>query len=617
MRRIVFDVEADGLLGESSQIWVVVAKDIDTNEMFVFEPGDTGWQDLLLGEDVLLINHNLIGYDLALFKKLYGLKAKGKFIDTLLWSQILDYKRFGSKGHSLKVWGEYLGHPKVEHEDWTQYSPEMLHRCKKDVELTEEVFRLLWSEFDERPGLASYIRAEHAAAEWISDASLNGWRFDVDAAADLHNKLEPFVEGIRTQLEEKLGDTAVAVDKYKGEVLSKSPKWNKQGFYHASTAKWFGVDPVSGYEGEERLIEGDYCRVTFRSLSLSSTDDVKVFLFRNGWEPTDYNHKWDPETRSRIRTSPKITEDSLEFLGGDGKLYHDYTVASSRLAILKTWLNSVDENGYLHGDCLLIGTPSMRARHRVITNVPGSDSAWGPEMRSLFICPPGWKIIGVDSKGNQARGLAHDLGDPEFERVILEEDIHTYNQWHIDNALESIGLERGVTRAASKRIFYAFIFGASGGKLLAYATGIFDEELGGKFKAGFMKSVPGLSSLIKSLGKSYGATSKNGAGWIHSIVGNKLYVDSWHKILVYRLQATEKITCSCSLMVLKNSLEREKIPYKPLIYYHDETQFMVPEEYAERAAGLGVVAFAEGPKLVKVEIMGGDSKIGNNWLETH
>ncbi|MGJ8839522.1 hypothetical protein AB9H28_24425, partial [Salmonella enterica subsp. enterica serovar Kentucky] len=37
--------------------------------------------------------------------------------------------------HSIEAWGYRLGRGKPEHEDWSQFSPEMLHRCSEDVEI--------------------------------------------------------------------------------------------------------------------------------------------------------------------------------------------------------------------------------------------------------------------------------------------------------------------------------------------------------------------------------------------------------------------------------------------------------------------------------------------------
>ena len=60
-------------------------------------------------------------------------------------------------------------------------------------------------------------------------------------------------------------------------------------------------------------------------------------------------------------------------------------------------------------------------------NVPSGDSAWGKEMRELFRSRPGWTLIGCDSAGNQARGLAHYLGDEKFIDTLLNGDIHQFN----------------------------------------------------------------------------------------------------------------------------------------------------------------------------------------------
>ena len=44
---------------------------------------------------------------------------------------------------------------------------------------------------------------------------------------------------------------------------------------------------------------------------------------------------------------------------------------------------------------------------------------------------------------------------------------------------------------------------------------------------------------------------------------------------------------------------------------------MVREEDAERAAEICKTAFREGPKLLGVTNMDGESKIGTDWLQVH
>jgi DNA polymerase-1 len=620
MSRYLFDIESDGLLKDVTKMHILYAYDIDNNTLQYWLENDLGWMEVF-SKATLLVGHNIIGYDLCVLKKLFNFDVPKtcNIHDTLIMSQVLDYKRFGNDGHSLEVWGLSMNYPKIEFEDWSQYSEEMRVYCERDVLLNVKVYDVLLEELrvlsERRSEIKIYLKAEHAVAKWCARASLEGWPFDLDAAHILMGQLETEMGKAHESLSSRLGIKCVAKDKKLGVVEPKKPKWTKKGCYDVNTAKWFGIDPWTGLD--ERPIDGEYSRVEFRDLDLGSVADVKIFLFRNGWVPTEYNYKTDPETFKKVQTSPKITEDSLEFLGGDGKLYVDFLTANSRYGILKTWIENTDSNGRLHGDCMTIGTPSMRARHSIIVNVPSADSKWGKEMRSLFSCIPGWKLVGCDSAGNQARGLAHYLKDPTFIDTLLNGDIHQYNADILTEVLKTIKVNHTVPRSNAKRILYAFLFGAAGAKLWSYIFGYFDDARGKKLKSGFEKAVPGFKVLKDKLETTYGNTSKYGDGYIPSIAGNRIYVDSFHKLLVYLLQSCEKITCSAAVMLAMENLEKENIPYVPLIMYHDEIDFMVPEEHAERARQIGKEAFKEGPKLFGIEIMDGDGKIGNNWYEIH
>jgi DNA polymerase I-like protein with 3'-5' exonuclease and polymerase domains len=255
-------------------------------------------------------------------------------------------------------------------------------------------------------------------------------------------------------------------------------------------------------------------------------------------------------------------------------------------------------------------------------------------MRALFKAKPGWKLIGADSAGNQARGLAHYLKSEEFTHTLLNGDIHTFNAKAIDKVLIEMGvswsqylLTQGIPaeetamakamRGRAKRILYAFLFGASGGKLWSYLFDKVDDKRGKKFKLGFTKAVPGFDALLTKLDNIFGKTKQYGDGYIPGLAGNRIYCDSFHKLLVYLLQACEKVTCSAALMLTVEGLEKEKIPYQPCIFMHDEIDFIVPEEHAERAAQISKEAFKEGPKLFGVDIMDGEAKIGLNWYEVH
>ena len=623
MPRLIFDIETDGLLFQCTKMWIISTIDIDTKVQKYWLGTDTGWIDYL-NEATLLVGHNIINFDLPALEKLYGWKPKASvnLHDTLLISQILNYKRFPSGSHSMEAWGVHLGYPKQEHEDWSQYSEEMKQRCLTDVQLNQRIYDVLLKELkkvaENAPQIKTYLKAEHYVAKWCSKATVEGWPFKLDEAKALFARMDKELNETRGKLLPKLGSKTVAVDKAKGVVEPKIPKWTKIGAYNHHVASWFGIDPYTGQD-EDRLVEGPYSRVEFVALDLDSSDDVKIFLFRNGWEPTEWNYKkgeLDSEG-NKIKTSPKITEDSLEFLGGDGKLYVDFLSTKSRYGVLKTWIENTDGNNRLHGECFTIGTPSMRARHNIIANIPSGEAAWGKEIRSLFGCLPGWSFIGADSSGNQARGLAHYLQSEEFIDVLLNKDIHQYNADILTNILASMRLKHVVPRAIAKRILYAFLFGAAGAKLWMYIFGVSDKQKGNKLKREFIKAVPGFKDLTDKLENIYGSTSKFGEGYIPGIAGNRIYCDSFHKLLVYLLQACEKATCSAALMLTMINLEKENIPYIPLIMYHDEIDFMVPEEHAERAASIAKKAFKDGPELFGIKIMDGEAKIGKDWFTCH
>ena len=150
--RLVFDCETDGLLEEVTRMWCIVSKDIDTGLMYYFRPDDMCLALEFLSRADVLIGHNIIKYDIAVFKKLHTFNFTGELIDTLVVSRLQWPDRPNPKGyvgkasHSVEAYGVRFGQKKPEHEDWSQFSPKMLHRCKEDVLITEKIYNYLLEE---------------------------------------------------------------------------------------------------------------------------------------------------------------------------------------------------------------------------------------------------------------------------------------------------------------------------------------------------------------------------------------------------------------------------------------------------------------------------------------
>lgn len=155
MSKYVFDLEANGLLEEADTIWCGVFKNIETQDITCIHGDDIAQKiEETVSNAEVLVGQNIIDYDLPLMEKVLGIKYEGEIYDTFLMSMMLcpDRKKHPDckKGpHSLENWGCIFGRHKPEHEDWSKYSDEMLHRCQEDTEITY----LVWKQLSEEMGI--------------------------------------------------------------------------------------------------------------------------------------------------------------------------------------------------------------------------------------------------------------------------------------------------------------------------------------------------------------------------------------------------------------------------------------------------------------------------------
>lgn len=157
MKALVFDSENNGLLHHFnrqfeyhhvSKMWVIAGIDLQSGDRHSFGPQQLDEGLAFLSSYDLLIGHNIIEYDFEVFKQLRGWTYTGKVIDTLVLSRYLYPERAG--GHTIEAWGKRVGHYKPEHDDWSQFSPEMLARCEGDAFINMLVYRVLLEELKQR-----------------------------------------------------------------------------------------------------------------------------------------------------------------------------------------------------------------------------------------------------------------------------------------------------------------------------------------------------------------------------------------------------------------------------------------------------------------------------------
>ena len=629
MRIATFDVEADGLVPEATVVWCAVLKDHSTGELSEFLPHRDGPEALLraLESYDVLIGHHCIYYDFPLLRKLYGWEYTGKKVDTLIMSRTQRPGRTrpphcpASVGgpHSVGVWGYRLGHRKVEHEEWHKYTPEMLNRCREDVEIQFKIFMALLRE-GKGEGWQQAHKLNFKLFHYLQLQEEFGWPVDRDWMEHCCATLERWIRRIDDAVRPSLPLLVeVGHPKSAGTYSYVRSPFLKTGDYAKITADWLASLPSR--KGIE--VAGPFTRVSFRTVDLDKNAEVKKFLLAQGWEPDEWNTNNDG-----VRTSPKLSKtDSFSGIQGSlGKLIARRVQCRHRLGVIQGWYNLIRPDGRIEAQVAGIATTG-RLKHKGIVNVPGSDAFFGKWMRKVFSVSPGYVLIGCDSKGNQIRQLAARMGDEEFTQAVLYgnsadgTDLHSLNQKRAGTP----------TRTTAKNFFYGFIFGAGDakvGKIIGK-----DAAAGKKLKEDYLDGLPKLRDLIERLTEEWRKTAKQWYnpkwnrmeyrdGYIKGLDGRPILVDSEHKVLVFTLQSDEAIQMAAAYVYFNVSMERRGYKYGTdfgsVIWYHDEFQALAREEIAEEAKTLAEESIAWAGRYYQIACPhDGDGKLGRNWMETH
>ena len=607
--QLVYDIETDGL--DATKIWVLIAKDIKTNTIYKFSDHDNlhgSIQDgvRLLENAELLIGHNIIGFDNRVIDKLYGTDLNSKRNhDTFVMSQVLRYKR--NHKHGLAGWGEHLGNSKMNYDDWSNYSKEMLKYCIQDVNVNHDVYNALLEEYHKiyarNPKIKEGLKIEHDTAVFNAQVREVGWKFDENGARETLERMLEHMKAIEMIIEPKLGLKTVYIDK-----TPKTPKFKKNGDYNSHTVRYLSELLGKEVEPEDTHLwpaGKEFQRTKQEQIELGSTDLVKEWLLENGWKPDEYQRKkigfeW-------VTMGPKLTETSLKKFGPDGEMISEYYTIRSRKSVIEGWLTKV-QAGRLHGNMWTCGTPTFRCRHEVIVNLPAVDAEWGKELRQLLVADDGTVVVGCDSSGNQLRGLCHYVGNTSFTNEVIYGDQHQRNA----DAL-------GCSRPVAKSYLYAYLFGAGDGKLGQVLTGKANPTIGRKSKENFAKSIKGLQELKDKLSKVWKQTKfSQGEGWFPGLDGRPIFCMSDHQALNYLLQSAEGITCKAAISYQMEHIKKEGLRASPRLFYHDESAWAVHPEDAKRVGEILQESFKEGPKMFNVNCMdGGDPCFGGSYADVH
>lgn len=610
-------------------------KDIHTGEVVKFYPGShrdhiKEMLDYLDTVDVLIM-HNGIGYDLPLLNKLYLYEFKGRKIDTLILSRMFNTRRMlpfncpnkRTGPHSIEAWGYRVGRGKPEHDDWDNFSMDMLHRCSEDVEIQHLVYNELLKEEQEHGiGLWKHAKPLNMRLfEILQKQEEYGWLVDREWMDKCISMLDHWIERIDKNLTPML-PLVIEVNegKVKGEYNYVKKPFKKDGTYSAVVQRWL---ELHGFGESERIVGGPFSRINFRPTNLNSNVENKNFLLSLGWEPKEYNYNDDGE-----RTSPKLSKDDPfdGIQGGIGRLAARRVQCRQRKSIIEGWIRVIRPDGRIPSIVNTLAATG-RATHRNIVNVPGAKSFFGKWMRKIYIAKKGWTLVGTDSDACQIRMLAGRMNDPDYTDVVLNGKKENGTDMHSVN-MRAAGL---YSRDDAKTFFYGFLFGAGDEKVGKIVHGTAAD--GKRLKADFLEGLPALGALVEKLTAEWRKNAKKRYnakwnkmeyynGWVTGLDGRPIHIASEHAILVYVLQSDEAIMMAAAYCRFEQQMEKAGYlwyrDYGIVCWMHDEFTVECRPEIAEHVGELAEEAIEWAGAYYKIPCPHvGDAQIGGDWFEIH
>lgn len=599
----VLDIETDGLRDEVTQIFVVCVENAVTDEKKEFYDAESflEWDS----KERIYVGHNSVAFDCPVLNRHWRTRIGiGRIVDTFVLSMLYSPQYQG--GHSLDAWGVRLKFPKLPFKDFSKLTDEMVEYCRNDVSLTKRLFKALAGRMVSTGFTELGCEIETKSWHIIQNKQRrHGFSFDYKRAHLLYAEIREREEQLKDQLYEIWPPVLRIV-----ATFAKARK--KDGGFTAGYKRH-----AEQYVKLAVNADGTYSAFDWVEFKLSSPPQRVAKLLEAGWEPV----KFTKTTPKGGGGNPQVDEDSLTAFAESsgnrgGTLLAKWIVLNSRANNINTWLNAYNEKtGAIHGNLWLASTLRYRHDNPNSANIPavrldeeervlrGEAGSYSYESRDLWTCgdPSKYSLVGVDAKGIQLRVLAHYLNDEEFNKAILSEDPHAYNQnvWGL------------ATRAVAKTILYAIIMGAGDGRIASEANLSFKEAKAAK--AQFFERVPGMRKLISRLEGQLKRT-----GRISLCDGTPVLVPSAHRIIPFLLQGDESKIMRQASIYLDEEIRRNKLDARKVGDIHDEWQFVVLTEHVERFMELALEVFPKaGRKFNYTIVIEGDVKVGKTWAETH
>ena len=215
-------------------------------------------------------------------------------------------------------------------------------------------------------------------------------------------------------------------------------------------------------------------------------------------------------------------------------------------------------------------------------------------------------MVGADLAGIELRMLAHYLARYDGGRyadILLNGDIHQVNADKI-----------GISRRQVKVISYAFLYGSGNLRLgHSYDAQLSDDDAkkkGAEIREAFVSAIDGLAELLKAIKKS------SQKGYVKSIDGRSIKVESQHKSLNYLLQSGAGVLAKRWMVLTNESLK--DIDCHQLAFIHDELQYETHPKNAEYLSSCLLESARRAGEYYNLRVpIAAEAKCGNSWAEVH
>jgi DNA polymerase I-like protein with 3'-5' exonuclease and polymerase domains len=223
-------------------------------------------------------------------------------------------------------------------------------------------------------------------------------------------------------------------------------------------------------------------------------------------------------------------------------------------------------------------------------------------------------LVGVDLAGIELRCLSHYMQDEEWQKELLEGDVHWKNTQAFGlvpmGTVKDDSKEHKDARNLSKTLTYSVLYGAGSAKVGSTVGG--SEREGKKLVDNFMNNTPALKALKKRV-DSFASVGK-----LPAVDKRKIWIRSEHAALNSLLQSAGAIVSKQWIVNFTNALLKKKIPYKLVAWVHDEVQLETPAAYAEQVGNIVVQAARDAGTMLEFRCpVDAEANYGRNWYETH